>query len=63
MFRYGTFASGGGDGVVNIWDGFNKKRLRQFPRYPSSIAALAFSKDGDYLAIASSYCYEEGPKE
>lgn len=26
---YGTFATGGGDGVVNIWDGDNKKRLFQ----------------------------------
>jgi WD40 repeat protein len=26
---YGTFATGGGDGVVNIWDGSNKKRLFQ----------------------------------
>lgn len=25
----GTFATGGGDGVVNIWDGDNKKRLFQ----------------------------------
>lgn len=27
--RYGTFASGGCDGIVNIWDGANKKRLSQ----------------------------------
>lgn len=26
---YGTFATGGGDGVVNTWDGNNKKRLSQ----------------------------------
>eukprot|EP00879_Flechtneria_rotunda_P018537 GHRR01019450.1.p1 GENE.GHRR01019450.1~~GHRR01019450.1.p1 ORF type:complete len:276 (+),score=52.45 GHRR01019450.1:177-1004(+) len=26
---YGTFATGGGDGVANIWDGNNKKRLFQ----------------------------------
>eukprot|EP00887_Chlorella_sp_A99_P005513 scaffold1.g5513.t1 len=26
---WGTFATGGGDGVVNIWDGANKKRLHQ----------------------------------
>jgi hypothetical protein len=26
---YGTFATGGGDSVVNIWDGSNKKRLFQ----------------------------------
>jgi WD40 repeat protein len=27
--QFGTFATGGGDGVVNIWDGNNKKRLFQ----------------------------------
>jgi cell cycle arrest protein BUB3 len=26
---FGTFATGGGDGVVNFWDGANKKRLFQ----------------------------------
>ncbi|CAG8799653.1 5130_t:CDS:2, partial [Racocetra persica] len=59
----GTFASGGADGVVNIWDGFNKKRLRQYPQYPTSIASLDFNKDGQYLAIASSYTFEEGEKD
>ncbi|KAL1917746.1 uncharacterized protein VTP21DRAFT_3580 [Calcarisporiella thermophila] len=60
---HGTFASGGADGVVNLWDGFNKKRLRQYPRYPTSIASLAFSPDGRILAIASSYTFEEGEKD
>ena len=27
---YSTFATGGSDGFVYIWDGFNKKRLCQF---------------------------------
>lgn len=26
---YGTFATGGCDGYVNMWDGNNKKRLYQ----------------------------------
>lgn len=30
---HSTFATGGSDGFVNIWDGFNKKRLCQFHRY------------------------------
>ena len=29
IFRHNTFATGGSDGFVNIWDGFNKKRLCQ----------------------------------
>lgn len=61
--RFGTFASGGGDGIVNIWDGFNKKRLRQFAKYPTTISSLSFNSDGNLLAIASSYTFEEGEKD
>lgn len=56
----GTFASGGCDGVVNIWDGAQKKRLAQWTGYPTSIASLSFSPDGQRVAIAASYTYEEG---
>lgn len=54
---------GGCDGIVNIWDGFNRKRLAQLSKYPTSISSLAFSEDGNLLAIASSYMYERGPIE
>ncbi|EFX90203.1 hypothetical protein DAPPUDRAFT_310020 [Daphnia pulex] len=57
---FNTFATGGSDGHVNIWDGFNKKRLCQYRRYPTSISSLSFSFDGSLLAIASSYMYEQG---
>lgn len=57
-----SFATGGADGVVSVWDGANKKRLRQFNKYSSSVAALSFSADGKKLAIASSYCFEHGEK-
>jgi cell cycle arrest protein BUB3 len=57
---YGTFATGGGDGIINIWDGKNKKRLSQLRKYPTSIASLSFSADGALLAIAASYVYEQG---
>uniref|UniRef100_A0A182SL65 Mitotic checkpoint protein BUB3 n=1 Tax=Anopheles maculatus TaxID=74869 RepID=A0A182SL65_9DIPT len=56
---YNTFATGGSDGYVNIWDGFNKKRLCQFHLYDSSISSLCFSDDGSStLAIACSYMDE-----
>jgi len=54
---FGTFATGGCDGLVNVWDGKNKKRLCQFRKYPTSIAALSFNHDGSQLAIASSYTH------
>ncbi len=77
--QYGTFATGGSDAFVNMWDGANKKRLCQFHqlviqrkivfqiikssfvfRYPAGITSLAFSSEGNMLAIASSYNYEYG---
>ena len=60
---FGTFATGGCDGSVNIWDGDNKKRISHLRKYPTSISALDFNHDGSVLAIASSYTYEEGEKE
>ena len=47
--EYNTFATGGSDGLVNIWDGSNKKRLCQFHKYPTSISSLSFSPDGAVL--------------
>jgi cell cycle arrest protein BUB3 len=61
--RYGTFATGGGDGVVNIWDGDSKKRICQLGSFPTSIACLDFNGDGSQLAIASSYTFEEGERD
>ncbi|PJF19258.1 hypothetical protein PSACC_00933 [Paramicrosporidium saccamoebae] len=61
--KYGTFCTGGSDGIVCAWDPISKKRIRSFPKNHSSISSLAFSRDGSLLAIASSYCYEEGEKE
>lgn len=63
-FRIYSCNSGGSDGFVNIWDGFNKKRLCQFHHYDTSISALNFSSDGTTLAIACSYLDElEKPPE
>lgn len=57
---YGTFASGGGDGVVSLWDGMAKRRLRQYQKFGASIAGLSFNKDGKCLAIGSSGGFEDG---
>lgn len=60
---YGTFATGGCDGVVSLWDGVNKKRITHLRQYPTSIAAMDFNHDGSVLAVAASYTYEQGEKE
>lgn len=57
---FGTFASGGGDGVVALWDGISKRRIRQYQKYSSSVAAVAFSGNGKYLAIGVSPGFEDG---
>ncbi|CAK4082190.1 unnamed protein product [Aphanomyces euteiches] len=66
--QFGTFATGGCDGIINVWDGENKKRINQFvkdqaTKYPTSIASMDFNHDGTRLAIASSYTFEEGEKD
>jgi cell cycle arrest protein BUB3 len=60
---WGTFATGGCDGLVAVWDGELKKRVAQLPAFPTSVAALDFSHDGALLAVAASYTFEEGEKE
>ena len=57
---YNTFASGGSDATVSIWDHKVKKRLRQYTRYAAPVAALAFSPDGSRLAVGASYTWDEG---
>ncbi|KAF2742264.1 mitotic checkpoint protein-like protein BUB3 [Sporormia fimetaria CBS 119925] len=60
---YGSFASGGGDGVVSLWDGVNKRRIRQYQRFPASIASLAFSENGKHLAVGVSPGFEDGQED
>ncbi|KAK5135316.1 hypothetical protein LTR08_005420 [Meristemomyces frigidus] len=48
--QHGTFATGGGDGVVALWDAQSKRRVRQYNRLASSVATLEFSGDGRFLA-------------
>mmetsp|Transcript_30742 Transcript_30742/g.117700 ORF Transcript_30742/g.117700 Transcript_30742/m.117700 type:complete len:363 (-) Transcript_30742:3835-4923(-) len=57
-----TFATGGADGSVSVWDGNAKKRIRHYPRYDTSVSSLAFHPKGNLLAVAISYTFEEGDK-
>lgn len=61
--RYGSFATGGGDGHVAIWDAERKKRIVQYSRQSTSIASLDFSSDSSRIAVAVSYTFEEGEKD
>ncbi|KAG8425048.1 mitotic spindle checkpoint protein Bub3 [Metarhizium acridum] len=60
---HGTFASGGGDGTVALWDAEAKRRLKQYQKFSHSVAALAFSNDGKYLAIGVCPGFETGQED
>ncbi len=60
---FDTFASGGGDGVVALWDAVAKRRIRQYQKYSHSIAALAWSADGKYLAVGICPGFENGQED
>lgn len=45
---------------MSVWDPFAKKRLRQFPKYPSPISVLEFNADGTKLAVGFSQDDEGG---
>lgn len=60
---HGSFASGGGDGVVALWDAVAKRRIRQYQKYALSIAALSFSSDGKYLAVGLCPAFETGMED
>jgi cell cycle arrest protein BUB3 len=52
---HGTFASGGGDGSIAIWDPVARKRVKYYgPEFGGSIASLGFSGDGRWMGIAVS---------
>ena len=62
-------ATGGTDGVVYIWDVKKKRKLQSLMDdekgvpFGTSISSISFSNDGNTLAVAVSYCFENGPIE
>lgn len=63
MSSHNTFASGGSDGFISIWDHSAKKRMKLYPKYPTAISALSFSPDGSKLAIGASYEHDNAVGE
>ncbi|KAI3733719.1 hypothetical protein L6452_13172 [Arctium lappa] len=56
---YGAFVTGDNDGYVTIWNAQSKKRVLEMPKFENSIASLSYNHEGQFLAIASSYTYQE----
>lgn len=59
---HGTFATGGSDGGVSVWDGYAKKRLWRLDPFSTSVSSLCFSADGGRLAVGVSYTFDQGEK-
>ncbi|PWA74971.1 transducin/WD40 repeat-like superfamily protein [Artemisia annua] len=57
--NYGVFLTGTNDGYVTIWNAQSKKRVFEMPKLENNIASLSYSREGQFLAIASSYTYQE----
>ena len=60
---FGTFATGGGDGAVAIWDANTKRRVRQYKELGASVAAVGFSGDGKFLAVGVCPGFEDGMED
>lgn len=58
-----TFASGGGDGTVALWDAEAKRRMKQYQNFGNSVASLAFSKNGKYMAAGVCPGFETGQED
>lgn len=59
---HGTFATGGSDGGVCVWDGQAKKRLWRLNPFDAAVSSLGFSPDGSMIAMGVSYTFDEGDK-
>lgn len=46
-------ASGGGDGIIRLWDIISAQEIRQFTGHTQRIEYVAFSRDGRYLVSSS----------
>ena len=58
--QFGTFATVGGDGIINFWDKDNKQRLKGFPAIHRTITCASFSAQGNMFAYSSSYDWSKG---
>lgn len=45
---------------MSLWDGMAKRRLRQYQRFPASVAGVSFNNEGKLLAVGTSAGFEDG---
>ncbi|CRG94640.1 mitotic checkpoint protein BUB3, putative [Plasmodium gallinaceum] len=53
---YGAFCTGGSDGIMCVWDGYNRKRIWRTQNFKNEITKVKFNNEGDEICICvSSY--------
>ncbi|KAK1939534.1 WD domain/ mitotic checkpoint protein [Babesia divergens] len=57
---FGTFVTGGADGLVCAWDGVSRKRLWRTTNLPTAVSSVSFNSTGQKLAIAISDVFNVG---
>ncbi len=60
--EYGTFATGGSDGVYNFWDKDEKSKVGDFKRSNLPITCCSFSAQGNLFAYGNCYDWSQGPE-
>ncbi|XWS69662.1 hypothetical protein CRYUN_Cryun04dG0198300 [Craigia yunnanensis] len=58
-FISGAFVTGDNEGYIIAWDAKSRRRLFELPRCSNSVASLTYNHEGQILAVASSYTYQE----
>lgn len=58
--EHGTFASAGGDGIINFWDKDQKQKLRDFDKMELPVTDIDFNYDGSLFAYGISYDWSKG---
>eukprot|EP00747_Dinoflagellata_sp_TGD_P164737 gnl/TRDRNA2_/TRDRNA2_185086_c0_seq1.p1 gnl/TRDRNA2_/TRDRNA2_185086_c0~~gnl/TRDRNA2_/TRDRNA2_185086_c0_seq1.p1 ORF type:complete len:333 (+),score=58.34 gnl/TRDRNA2_/TRDRNA2_185086_c0_seq1:107-1105(+) len=58
--EYGTFATGGSDGGVCVWDAEAKKRLWRLSPFDTAVSSVAFAADGSKLCVGVSHTFDDG---
>jgi len=57
---WGTFATGGSDGMYHFWDKDSRQRLKQFNKCSLPISAGVFNSNGSIFAYALGYDWSKG---
>ncbi|CDR97781.1 mRNA export protein, putative [Babesia bigemina] len=57
---HGTFVTGGGDGVITIWDKEHRSRVKTFNNVDSPVVDVKIHSESNMLAYATSYDWYKG---